>query len=60
MLFRSVWENDDAEPMGICLKKGNDALTSKIEEIIDELYADGTIKEIADKFFGEGNSVGVR
>lgn len=58
--YSIVWENDDAEPMGICLKKGNDDLTSKIEEIIDKLYSDGTMKEISEKYFGEGNSVGVR
>ena len=58
--FSVVWENDEAEPMGICLKKGNDALTQAIETAVDEIYADGTFKTIADKYFGEGNTVGVR
>ena len=46
--------------MGICLKKGNDELTEKIEDIITELYDDGTMTKIAEKYFGEGNSVGVK
>ena len=58
--YSIVWENDEAEPMGICLKKGNDQLTEKIEVIIDDMYEDGTMKTISEKYFGAGNSVGVR
>lgn len=58
--YSVVWQNDEAEPMGICLKKGNDELTEKIEDIITELYDDGTMTKIAEKYFGEGNSVGVK
>lgn len=58
--YKVVWTNDEAEPMGICLKKGNDALTAKIETAIDEIYADGTYATLATKYFGEGNSVATR
>jgi polar amino acid transport system substrate-binding protein len=55
-----VWENDEAEPLGICLKKGNDALTQAIEETVDGLYADGTMKTLALKYFGMDITEGVR
>jgi polar amino acid transport system substrate-binding protein len=58
--FSIVWENDTAEPMGLCLKKGNDALTQKIEETIDTMYADGKMTEIAMKYFGMDTTAGVR
>lgn len=54
------WENDTAEPLGICLKKGNDALTAEIERIVDELYADGTMAALAEKYFGRDVTEGVR
>ena len=58
--YKTVWENDEQEPIGICLKKGNDALTEKIDETIDELYADGTMKTIAEKYFGTDLTEGLR
>ncbi len=58
--YSIVWENDEAEPMGICLKKGNDGLTQAIETAIDEMYADGTMSEIATKYFGYDTTEGVR
>lgn len=58
--FELVWESQDAEPMGICLKKGNDALTAKIEEAVDTLYANGKISEIAIKYFGHDVTKGIR
>jgi polar amino acid transport system substrate-binding protein len=48
------------EPYGLCLKKGNDALTQKIEEAIDAMMADGKMAEIATKHFGYDNTAGVR
>jgi polar amino acid transport system substrate-binding protein len=58
--FTIAWENDEAEPLGICLKKGNDALTAEIERIVDELYADGTMAALATKYFGRDVTQGVR
>jgi len=58
--FKIVWENDEAEPLGLCLKKGNDALTAEIERIVDEMYADGTMKALSIKYFGLDVTEGVR
>ncbi len=58
--FSVTWENDVGEPMAIALKKGNDELTEEIQKALDDLYADGTIQKIADKYFGENNSVTVK
>lgn len=58
--YKTVWENEELEPIGICLKKGNDALTAKVEEALDALYADGTLKTIAEKYFGTDLTAGLR
>lgn len=41
------------EPIGVCLKKGNTELRDKIQKAIDDLRADGTLKKISEKWFGE-------
>jgi polar amino acid transport system substrate-binding protein len=58
--YKTVWENDELEPVGFCAKKGNDALTDKLEEALDALYADGTLGELAVKYFGTDLSAGLR
>lgn len=58
--YKTVWENEELEPIGICLKKGNDGLTEKIEEALDALYADGTLASIAEKHFGTDLTAGLR
>lgn len=58
--YKTVWDNPELEPIGICLKKGNDALTAKIEEALDALYADGTLGSIAEKHFGTDLTAGLR
>lgn len=58
--YKTVWENEELEPIGICLKKGNDALTEKIEEALDALYADGTLASIAEEHFGTDLTAGLR
>ncbi len=58
--YKTVWENEELEPISICLKKGNDVLTEKIEEALDSLYADGTLKQIAEKHFGTDLTAGLR
>ncbi len=55
-----VWEGEDAEPLGIVLKKGNDELGAKIEEALDAISADGTMTEIAMKYFGDDITDGLR
>ncbi len=54
------WTSDEAEPMAIVLKKGNDELTAEVQAAVDALYEDGTVAEIAAKYFGENNSVTVK
>lgn len=58
--YEVVWESPDAEPMAICLKKGNDGLTQEIETAIDTLYENGKMAEIATKYFGKDVTEGVR
>lgn len=58
--YKTVWENDELEPIGFCVKKGNDELTQILEDAIDALYADGTIKGIAEKYFGSDLTEGLR
>ena len=40
------------EPIGICFKKGNEALRDKVQKAIDDMTADGTLKNISVKWFG--------
>ena len=49
--FETVWYSPEAEEFGICMKKGNDALTAAINKALDELYADGTMQRISHKYF---------
>jgi polar amino acid transport system substrate-binding protein len=58
--YEVAWESPDAEPMAICLKKGNDGLTQEIETAIDTLYSTGKMAEIAVKYFGYDVTEGVR
>jgi polar amino acid transport system substrate-binding protein len=58
--YETTWESDEAEPMAICLKKGNDALTGEIEKAIDTLYQNGKMAEISTKYFGKDVTKGVR
>ena len=47
-----VAESDDVNASAVMLKKGNDELVEKINTAIDALIADGTVKEISEKYFG--------
>ena len=44
-------QNSSDELIGICLKKGNDALTGMIDKALDELNADGTVAAISYRYF---------
>ena len=50
--FRIVWQGPADEVIGICLKKGNDALTAALDSALDELCTDGAMAHIAQKIFG--------
>jgi polar amino acid transport system substrate-binding protein len=49
--FEAVWQGRADEYISICLKKGNDALTIALDNALDELFADGTLLDISQKFF---------
>ena len=49
--FEIVWQGGEEE-FGICLKKGNNALTDALNKALDELFADGTMLRISNDIFG--------
>jgi polar amino acid transport system substrate-binding protein len=49
--FEIVWQGGEEE-FGICIKKGNDALTTAVNEALDALFADGTMRRISNEIFG--------
>jgi len=49
--FEIIWEGPSNEHIAICLKKGNDELTSAIDNALDELFKDGAIQEISMQIF---------
>ena len=49
--FEIVWQGEADETFGICLKKGNDALTAEIDKALDSLFADGTMLKISQDIF---------
>jgi polar amino acid transport system substrate-binding protein len=49
--FDVVWQGPSDEFIGICLKKGNDALTAALNNALDELFDDGTLLRISQKIF---------
>lgn len=56
-----VWVCDEAEPIGVTYKKGNEALCEAVDKVLDEMLADGTTAKIAEKYFGNADGVeGIR
>ena len=49
--FTSTWVGDADEYFGVAIRKGNSALLEKVNLAIDELIADGTMKELYLKVF---------
>jgi len=49
--FKIVWTGGEEE-FGICMRKGNDALTTGINKALDELFTDGTMLKISQDVFG--------
>jgi polar amino acid transport system substrate-binding protein len=49
--FEIVWQGEASETFGICLKKGNDALTEAIDKTLDSMFADGTMLKISQNIF---------
>ncbi len=48
-----AWESPEAEPIAMCFAKKDTELRDKANKIIDEMQADGTMKTISEKWFGE-------
>ncbi|MCL2759061.1 MAG: transporter substrate-binding domain-containing protein [Treponema sp.] len=48
--FEIVWQGGEEE-FGICIRKGNDALTEAINAALEELFEDGTMLRISMEFF---------
>jgi len=49
--FELVWLGPSDEFIGICLKKGNDALTTALNNALEELFAEGAMQELSHKIF---------
>ncbi|NLP48876.1 MAG: transporter substrate-binding domain-containing protein [Clostridiales bacterium] len=55
-----VWNSPEGEDIGICFNKENGELAEIVDQAIDVLYYDGTIAQIAEKYFGFNSTEGVR
>jgi ABC-type amino acid transport substrate-binding protein len=51
--YKVTGEKLTNEPIGICFKKGNEALRDKVDDIIFEMRNDGSLKKISETWFGE-------
>ena len=50
--FKRVWGGTPDEYFGICMKNDNTVLQEKINAVLEEMKADGTLKSIYIKIFG--------
>lgn len=41
------------EPIGMCFAKNNTELRDKAQKVLDDMFADGTMKTISERWFGE-------
>lgn len=48
------------EPIGMCFAKNNAALRDKAQKALDEMFADGTMKTLSEKWFGEDLTANVK
>jgi len=48
--FDIVWQGGEEE-LGVCMKKGNDALTEGVNKALDELFENGTMLKLSKEFF---------
>jgi len=49
-IYKIVWHGSE-EIFGVCMKKGNDALTIEIDKALDELFENGTALRISKETF---------
>jgi len=51
-VYKQTWiQTTEPEEFGVCIKKGNSALTTKINSALSELKKDGTLDKILAKYF---------
>lgn len=50
--FKQVWAGTPDEYFGICMKKGNSELQSKVNATLEAMKKDGSLKAIYEKIFG--------
>ena len=55
-VYTQLDEQLSSEHYAVGFKKGNDALAAKVTETLKEMDADGTVKEICDKYADQGIS----
>jgi len=58
--YEVIWQGPSDEYIGMCLKKGNDALTNALNNALDELFANGTMLQISQKIFNRDMVSAVR
>ena len=58
--FKRVWTGVPDEYFGVCMKQGNKVLQDKINKVIDDMKADGTMAKIYIKIFGEDLSDSIK
>ena len=46
----------NSEHFAVGFKKGDEALAATVEQDLRDLYADGTVKELCDKYASQGVS----
>jgi polar amino acid transport system substrate-binding protein len=51
--FEVVWQGEADEVFAVCMQKGNDTLTAALDNALDELFADGAIQALSQKYFGK-------
>ena len=50
--FEIVWKSTEPEVFGICMKKGNNALSQAVDKALEEMFNDGTMLKISNTIFG--------
>lgn len=57
--LKYVWRTPKEEKLGagLVINKGNDEALAKLNTVMNELKADGTLKKLSEEFFGEDVSV---
>lgn len=57
--FKTLDEPVEYEKYGVAFKKGNDGLKNQVQKTLDEMYKDGTVDKIAQKYSDYGIPEGI-